>query len=359
MTDDSTLSRFITHARSKGMDFATIRTLLLSAGWKEKDIVRAMSSESLDLAVPVPPDLGGARDAFLHLLSFVAFHTAAVSFVLLLFSLVDRVLPDLAMDRGGTERQWNSLLRWLIAQIVIGCPLFLLLWRHLLGEIRQRPEKAASPIRRWLTYLTLFVAAATLMGTAVTLLYYFLEGELTVRFVLKVSILATIAGLSLLYFLRCLRGSDGPLAGESDGVRWHRRFGWLAAGLVASALIWGLFAVGSPFAERIRKLDQRRLADLQNIVEEMERVVLERRRTDGPKLARPLPSTLEELVESAEYLRLEIRDPETGHPYEYEVLRDGCFRLCATFQFDRDERTDVIWNHPAGRSCFEFDLLRP
>lgn len=112
-------------------------------------------------------------------------------------------------------------------------------------------------------------------------------------------------------------------------------------------------------SERVRKPDQRRLTDLRSIVLKMERVVLERRRNGGPKLIRPLPSNREELVESAEYLRLENRDPATGSPYEYEVLGEGRFRLSATFQFDRDERTEVMWNHPAGRSCFEFDLLRP
>jgi len=101
------------------------------------------------------------------------------------------------------------------------------------------------------------------------------------------------------------------------------------------------------------------LADPRNIVQEMERVVLAHRRNDGPKLIRPLPCKLEELVESAEYLRLKLHDSATGSPYEYEVLGEGRFRLCATFQFDRDERTEVMWNHPAGRSCFEFDLLRP
>ncbi|RPH80120.1 MAG: hypothetical protein EHM77_05285 [Planctomycetaceae bacterium] len=101
------------------------------------------------------------------------------------------------------------------------------------------------------------------------------------------------------------------------------------------------------------------MADPRNSVQEMERVVLAHRRNDGPKLIRPLPSNPEKLVESAKYLRLKIRDPATGSPYEYEVLGEGCFRLCVTFQFDRDERTEVIWNHPAGRSCFEFDLLRP
>jgi len=32
---DEKLIRFVDHARDKGMDHATIRHLLLSAGWKE------------------------------------------------------------------------------------------------------------------------------------------------------------------------------------------------------------------------------------------------------------------------------------------------------------------------------------
>ena len=55
---------FITHARKKGMDHATIRVLLLSAGWKEREIAEALSAEGLDKPIPLPPDSGGARDAF-------------------------------------------------------------------------------------------------------------------------------------------------------------------------------------------------------------------------------------------------------------------------------------------------------
>jgi hypothetical protein len=357
MTDDASLGHFIAHARSKGMDFATIRSLLLSAGWKEKDVVRAMSDETLDLAVPVPPDVGGARDAFMHLFAFVAFYTTVVSLVLLLFSLIDFAFPDPARSRYANEWYMASLLRWLIAQVFIAFPIFVLLWRKLLGEIRERPEKGSSPIRRWLSYLTMFFAASSLMCTGMTLLYYFLDGELQLRFVAKVAVLTLIATLSLVYFLRLLRGGVVE-AGGDGGVAWHRRFGAAATAIVAAGLIWGMSVVGSPLDERARKMDKRRIDDLQGILYELRSLTVEDRPKSGLTLVRPLPKTLAELVAKARYDRPSIVDPETGEPYEYEVLADGKIRLCATFSRVRDEVTEVTWNHPAGRFCFEIDLLR-
>jgi len=62
-----------------------------------------------------------------------------------------------------------------------------------------------SPVRRWLTYLTLFGAACTLIGDVMTLVYNALGGELTTRFVLKVAIVGAIAGLIYWYYLGDLR----------------------------------------------------------------------------------------------------------------------------------------------------------
>ena len=49
MTTD--LSAFIEHAREKGMDHTTIRMLLLSGGWKEKDVVEALAKTSLEMGI--------------------------------------------------------------------------------------------------------------------------------------------------------------------------------------------------------------------------------------------------------------------------------------------------------------------
>jgi hypothetical protein len=67
------------------------------------------------------------------------------------------------------------------------------------------PIKALSPVRRWLTYLTLFVAACVLIGDVVSLVYNVLGGELTARFVLKSITVGGIAGTGFWYYLSGLR----------------------------------------------------------------------------------------------------------------------------------------------------------
>ena len=74
--------------------------------------------------------------------------------------------------------------------------------------MRADPGKRASKIRRWLTYLTLFVSASFLIGDVVTLVYNVLGGELTVRFLLKVAVVGAIAGTAFGYYLTDLRREE-------------------------------------------------------------------------------------------------------------------------------------------------------
>src|SRR3546814_13476334 len=74
-------------------------------------------------------------------------------------------------------------MRWSTASVIIAFPLFTLLARHLARETERQPIKRLSPVRRWLTYLTLFLAAVALICDVTTLVYNLLGGELSVRFV--------------------------------------------------------------------------------------------------------------------------------------------------------------------------------
>ncbi|TSC58993.1 MAG: hypothetical protein Greene041619_174 [Candidatus Peregrinibacteria bacterium Greene0416_19] len=203
------ITQFIAHARSKGMDHATIRMLLLSAGWKEKDIARAMTEETLDMPVPVPPDAGGAREAFFHLLMFATLYTTVVSVIILFFTFINRLFPDPAVDPAYSYNNQSNYsgIRWSLAAILVTYPLFLLLSRFLLKEMRVHPERAWSGIRRWLTYLTLFLTALAMIGDVITLIFYLLDGELSVRFLLKVLVVLAIAGLTFSYYFISLRTS--------------------------------------------------------------------------------------------------------------------------------------------------------
>jgi hypothetical protein len=195
------LSQFVDHSRDKGLDYATIRHVLLSAGWREKDIAEVFCARDLELPIPEPTGVGTARDAFFHLLTFTALFTWATSLILLFITYIDFAFPDPAWRTSYYALEAAlSNIRASLAALIVSFPIFLILWHFLLREVRRHPEKAKGAIRRWLGYLSLFVGAVTLSADAITFIFYLFEGQLTVRFLLKVTVLFLIAG-SLVYYL--------------------------------------------------------------------------------------------------------------------------------------------------------------
>lgn len=348
------LTDFIEHARKKGMDHQTIRMLLLSAGWKEKDIAEAMTKEALDMAVPMPTDGGGARDAFLHLLMFVSFFTTAISSVTLLFSYINRWFPDAAFSESYYGTVDNSGIRWGLASLIVAFPLFIWISRMLHREMAEHMEKASSGIRRWLTYFTLFIAAATLMGDVITLVFYLLNGELTIRFLLKVLVVFYVAGAGFYYFYKSMK-----LSPKSKEWKEHNNLFRIVA--VVSALVvfaLGAYIVGSPGVERDRRLDEVRVSDLRNIQQEVRYISVDSTQLQ-PVLKEALPATLKDVQARAVYTQPNTVDPVTGVSYDYTVKGSSTIELCATFSTVRDQTYDIFWNHPVGHTCYTIDVLEP
>ena len=116
---------------------------------------------------------------------------------------------------------------------------------------------------------------------------------------------------------------------------------------VAAAVVVGLAITGSPAEQRLLRLDEQRVAELQQLVGRAEG----RWERDGR-----LPDTADDLVDGQFLTRLPT-DPSTGQPYEYRITRPRQFEVCATF--DRASRPDLagdFWFHEAGQRCFAFDL---
>lgn len=357
---DRPIVDFIDHARSKGMDHATIRMLLLSAGWKEKDIARAMTEHGLEMPIPAPPDVGGAREAFLHLVAFAALYTAVIAGVNLVFSLINLTWPDVAVTQYATGRVEfeRSAIRWAIAALVVSCPVLIWLSSLLLREMRAAPDRVRSPIRRWLTYLTLFVAAVAIGVDLMTLIWSLLGGEMSLRFLLKVVTVLVVAGSVFFYYFVSLRMSPEELGRTPI----HKGYGWAAA-LVSVALVaGGISMTGSPGVERVRQLDARRVDDVRLIQREVMRLSFGPGWTDPTvplKQVASLPASLDDIVRQAVNVRPRIADPETGLLYEYSVTGETTFQICATFGQLRDEVRNVAWNHGAGRHCWSFDGSAP
>lgn len=203
------LETFVREALLRGATKSSVQQALLSAGWAPEQAQSALDAYAdLDFPVPVPkprPYLS-AREAFLYLVLFTALYLSAYHLGSLLFDLVNRAWPDAAMLEpwGSSE----DSMRWSIASILIAFPVFLFVSRYLGRELARNPVKRLSAVRRWLTYVTLFVAAGFLIGDLITLAYNALGGELTIRFVLKVMIAGVISGTIFGFYLWDLRRDE-------------------------------------------------------------------------------------------------------------------------------------------------------
>lgn len=209
-TGTQDLEWFVREALAKGATKADVAKALAEAGWSPEQVrgvVEAYADVDFRVPVPKPRPYLSAREAFLYLVLFVALYLSAWHLGSLLFDLVNHAFPDPA-DPPYKVQSLGQSMRWSAASIIIAFPVFAFVARYLSKELARSPVKRLSAVRRWLTYLTLFVAAAVLVGDMITLVYNALGGELTVRFLLKVLVAAAIAGSVFGYYLFDLRNEE-------------------------------------------------------------------------------------------------------------------------------------------------------
>ncbi|MGQ4582812.1 DUF5671 domain-containing protein [Lysobacter sp. F60174L2] len=204
------LDMFVREALAAGASKEAIGTALAAAGWtpeQARDAIDAYADVEFRLPVPRPRPYLSPREAFLYLVLFATLYLSAYQLGSLLFDLINRFLPD-AADPAYAVRSAAHSMRWSVASLVIAFPVFLFVARHLGQDMARNPARRLSAVRRWLTYLTLFLAATILIGDLITLVYNLLGGELSLRFVLKVLVVGAIAGAIFGYYLRDLRREE-------------------------------------------------------------------------------------------------------------------------------------------------------
>ena len=282
---------------------------------------------------------------------FSALYTTCWSLGGLCFDLLNAWLPD-AADAPYARAGLVDSMRWSVAGLLIAFPLFAWLARLLGRELRDDPARRLSPVRRWLTYLTLFVAATALVCDLVALVYNLLGGELGLRFVLKVLVVAAIAGTVFGWYLRDLRRDETGGAAKDGGGRPVMA---AAATVVVAALATAFVLMGSPALQREAAIDRHRVADLQRLQAAIERWY----RDHGT-----LPASLDDL-RAQPGLGLSGADPATGADYLYRTHAGGQYELCARFATDTADARGAgrrtagdEWAHGVGERCFRRQARR-
>ncbi len=215
MTSSKELRDFIASAKSAGASDETVIGVLRGRGWPKDDAYRALGDyyeAGGGLHVPVYKRSGSARDAFLYLFSFCALGTWTIGLGSLMFTLIDHWIRDPLTQSYGYGTLQDQIASPL-ASVIVAFPIYLLVMFYILRRVEVHPDKLDSPVRKWLTYLALLIAAGVVLGDLIAFLTHFLQGELSARFIAKDAVVFVIAGGVFWYYLGAMQKKK-PLVGE-------------------------------------------------------------------------------------------------------------------------------------------------
>ena len=216
---DHTLIDFVDKALSAGASRDETERALLEAGWSKdqvNDALRSYSEVEFPVPVPRPKARLSARDAFLYLVMFAMLYISAFHLGNLLFQVINLNFPDPLLQARGfgmdPAEMARDAIRFATSSLIVAFPVFLFTAHRIAKDVNEDPTRRSSGVRKWLTYLTLFIAACIVVGDLISLLYNLLAGELTMRVTLKVITVGVIAGAILTYYLWVMRVDDQALA---------------------------------------------------------------------------------------------------------------------------------------------------
>ncbi|MFH1315716.1 MAG: DUF5671 domain-containing protein [Candidatus Uhrbacteria bacterium] len=286
-----------------------------------------------------------AKDVFSYLLAIVTLYVGVISFIALYFQYINIKFPDVLSFYYPMALE---IIRQSMASLIVVWPVFILISWMIYRDLISQPGKIDIAIRKWLLYLTLFITSITIIVDLITLVRYFLDGEITTRFILKVLVILVVAAAVFAYYLWELRRDT---AGKT---KLPRNAAIVTAVLALGTIILGFVFVGSPATQRLVRLDSQRVDNLAEIQYEM---------INYYSLKQELPEVLSDLNNSI-YGFVVPTDPADQSEYQYNIISDLEFELCATFATESktsltrsepmyyDRSATENWSHSLGYTCF-------
>lgn len=290
-----------------------------------------------------------AKYTFLYLLSLVTLVMVSMAVGNLWFELINKFVADpLQNFSGGFDP--NSI-KIGIATLIIAAPIYFVTTRMIVKSVAAGSlDKDAAP-RRWLSYLIILVSSFVMLGFLISVLFSFLDGELTLRFALKALIALILAGGIFGFYFYDVRRDKIE---AKDKVVLY--FGAASLALVIISLVTSFFFVESPREARSRKHDQTLISNFDQIDSSLNSYYVENKK---------LPANLSTLVNEKRYItESATKDPSTGEAIEYKVLADKKYQLCATFLTSTIgvnpnlDFTVTRWPHKAGKECLEQQIFQ-
>lgn len=291
-----------------------------------------------------------ARNFALQLGSLIALYVSLSALVAVAFGVINTMYPDQAEGYYAYESAQQSI-KFGIAILFVFFPTYIVLTR-LVNQVRRKETGTYLTLTKWLVYLSLLVGIIILLGDLTAVILTYLNGEITLRFILKALTLLVVIGSASYYYLLDARNYWNKHEKES------KLYALGATVLVVVVLVLGLQNSDTPQETRDMRLDDQQVQNLMD---------MEWRINDHFNLTKTLPENVEML-----YVGVEVPvAPEGRQAYEYNILDADTYELCATFAYASQqtgsdvtrpamtEQTESMknpytnWDHTAGQTCFE------
>jgi type II secretory pathway pseudopilin PulG len=281
---------------------------------------------------------GSAQDFFLYLLVFLSLTFVAFGEGNILFQFINKFIPG--PDNAYSNIFNQGSVKFGIAALFIAAPLFFIISKIINRRIVSGTIFMDSGVRRWLTYIVLFFAAATALGDLIAVIVNFLNGDYTTSFLLQMLVILGISGSIFGYYFWEMRRKvlDSPIIKKAAAT---------CMCVIVVTFVAAFFVIDSPTMSREKRIDQQAVDSLQTVDNSVRNYFDQ---------SGKLPMTLDDLKQTGFEPVL-----QNDNSVKYEKKSDNTYQLCANFvrsnlNDQQNQSGEIIskeWNHAAGNVCFD------
>ncbi len=300
------------------------------------DQIQEVSNETKEqINTNVEEEHNPAFHLFLYLVSFLSLGFLVAGILISFFQAINKFIPDPLDDRYYNYVYFsNDAIKFGLSSLIVAIPIYFAILFLISRKLEKNEIDPSSLVRKFISYLALFVFAAMGIGSLISLLYNFFDGELTQKFLLKVIVFFIVSAFFFGFYFWEIR--------RKDLTKRHFMPFYLASlGFAVASMILGFVVIDSPKVARQKRLDQNVISTIKSKSTEVNGFYQNNKK---------LPDKKDIYI-----------DPEDN--IVYQQGEGTHFEICGIFlrQAEKGEERfneNEDWSHPAGGYCFLFDANR-
>jgi hypothetical protein len=283
-----------------------------------------------------------AQFVFYYLLSLISLGAMALGLGIIVFEVLDKVFVDVSNSYFSMQA-----LKTAFSTLLISTPIYYICSHLLFKNIKKQELSLESSLRKWLIYLILFVTSIVMLVWLVSILNSFLNGEMTIKFILKALTALVISAMIFSYYLYNIKQKTVK---KRDKIKLI--FFIVSLLLVVFALTLAIVHMESPQTTRDKKADENTLRNFDTINMNVNMYYNNNEE---------LPESLEQLkgdsnLNSYPNNSISLKD------IEYNKLSETEYELCADFRTSNldDKYNNLRYGsnriHDSGYECLEQEI---